>query len=276
MKLSPAALALFTGIEHLDLCQCRGCGFRFFDPVLPGNSAFYEDLQRQIPTYYPVTCPGFERILALAKKEGIKEVMDLGCGSGAFLDAAKEAGIQTHGLDLNSAAVANCRKRGHDVQNCTAEAYAASRPDRRFALVTAFEVMEHVPDPAAFFREGALLLAPGGYLGIAVPNGCGVHAIWNLSPYEWPPHHLSRWYRDNLRQLGEQSGLEVVSISGDPLRSGQLREFMQRQEQMEVLLGRRSKSNGALREAVVWGYRLLFGRHYFEFGNSLHALYRRR
>lgn len=276
VKLSPSARELFTGLKRIELLRCGGCGFQFFAPVLPGNSPFYEDLQRQIRDYYPTACPAFARALAAARAHGLREVMDLGCGSGAFLDLAKAGGLATNGLDLNAHAVAGCRERGHEVMNLTAEAFAATRPERRFPLVTSFEVMEHVPDPAAFFREAAALVAPGGYLAIAVPNNEGVHRLCSLEPHQWPPHHLTRWRAADLRRLGEQNRLEIVSLDGDELRGVQLRFYLRLQRELEYLLGRRKSPPGRLRPGLVtFVYRALLCRRYVRRGISLHALYRK-
>lgn len=276
VKFGADATSVFDGISALELHQCGGCGFRFFHPSLPGNGAFYADLQRQYRDYYPQTCPAFARTLAVARREKITEVMDLGCGAGYFLDAARNEGLTTHGLDLNPDAAADCRARGHDVQCSTAEAYAAGRPDRRFPLVTAFEVMEHVPDPRAFFQEVAALVAPGGYLALAVPNDAGIHGWCSLEPHQWPPHHLTRWRAQDLRRLGELHGLEIVSIEGDLLRGSALRFYLKLQRELEFVLGRRkSRPGGLWPQLLTFIYRILFLRRWMQKGISLHALYRK-
>lgn len=276
VKFSPEAASVFEGISALELHECRPCGFRFFTPTLPGNGAYYADLQRQIRDYYPVTCPAFARALGVARRAQIREVMDLGCGAGYFLDAARTEGLTTHGLDLNPQAVADCRDRGHDVQCCTAEAFAATRPEKRFPLVTSFEVMEHVPDPAAFFREAAALVAPGGYLAIAVPNEAGVHGWCSLEPHQWPPHHLTRWRPQDLRRLGELNDLEVISMEGDLLRGIALGFYLRLQRELQYVLGRRkTKPSTVLPALLTFGYRVLLLRHFCQKGISLHALYRK-
>src|SRR5689334_9484735 len=67
VKFSSAAWAVFDGVTALELCECGECGFRFFQPMVPGNGAFYADLQRQFRDYYPQTCPAFARTLSLAR-----------------------------------------------------------------------------------------------------------------------------------------------------------------------------------------------------------------
>lgn len=276
VKFGPEAAALFDGIAAVELCECTQCGFRYFHPVVPGNGGFYANLQRQFRDYYPRTCPAFARALSLARKEQIREVMDLGCGAGYFLDAARTEGLSTHGLDLNPDAAADCTERGHDVQCCTAEIYAATRPERKFALVTAFEVLEHVPDPRAFFREAAALVAPGGYLALAVPNEAGVHGWCSLEPHQWPPHHLTRWRARDLARLGEAHQLEVVTVAGDLLRGNALRFYLKLQRQLEFVLGRRKTRPGNLvPELLTFAYRALYLRLWVQKGISLHALYRK-
>src|SRR5262245_36751277 len=105
VRLSSAAMRSFgdaTNVRHL---RCDGCGFQLFAPSLPGNSAFYAELQRQFPEYYPKTCPAFDRALKFARQRNLARVLDLGCGAGFFLDQARNAGLDTAGLDLNDQAV---------------------------------------------------------------------------------------------------------------------------------------------------------------------------
>jgi 2-polyprenyl-3-methyl-5-hydroxy-6-metoxy-1,4-benzoquinol methylase len=275
-KLPAAATDPFDHVQAIHLHRCRSCGFLQFSPVLPGNSAFYSELQRQIPNYYPPHSPSFHRAIDLARRMGVAEVIDLGCGAGAFLDMARAAGLATRGLDLNATAVAACRARGHDVLNATAEQFAGTHPEQRFRLVTSFEVMEHVPNPARFFHDAANLLQPGGYLAIAVPNEDGIHGHCPLEPHQWPPHHLTRWRRQDLDRLGRMNGLEVVNIEADLLRGAHMHTLLNLQRELEVLLGRRPAPAGRWwPEIATFLFRITLCRHFVRRGLSLHAHYRK-
>ncbi|MCE2826726.1 MAG: class I SAM-dependent methyltransferase [Verrucomicrobium sp.] len=276
VTLGPEALASFRGAERVTEHRCAACGFEFFDPVLPGNGAFYADLQSQVARYYPPDSPSFLHAIGLASRAGSRDCLDLGCGDGGFLDLARSRGLETHGLDLTPKAVAAARAKGHDVHASTAEEYARTHADRKFSLVTAFEVMEHVPDPVAFFRDAANLVAPGGHLVLSVPHGRGIYRWWTLEPCQWPPHHITHWRRADLERLGTRHGLEPVWFGADPLRGVQVRLSLQTQGDLEHLLGRRpSKPSRLWTEGITFLYRAALCRHYLPWGTSLHAHYRR-
>lgn len=77
-----------------------------------------------------------------------KTVVDVGCGSGAVLDALRAIGMQVHGLEYSEAALAICRKKGLDVVKFDLESDEPS-PDFDADLVLSTEVAEHLPPEIA-------------------------------------------------------------------------------------------------------------------------------
>ncbi len=244
VKLSAAGRACFADCGVIRHLACCTCGFQFFDPAPAGDSAFYGELQRQFSEYYPKTCPAFDRAIEFARRQHLGQVFDLGCGAGFFLDQARAAGLKTGGLDLNATAVADCRAHGHDVQLRSMADFAARNPTDRFRFITAFEVVEHVPDPTAFVKDAANLLQPGGWLGVSVPNNDGVHSLCELEPHQWPPHHLTRWRVADLARLGQQAGLRLEESGADIRHGWHIRFFMDLQGRIEEALGRRPSVPG--------------------------------
>jgi|GraSoiStandDraft_51_1057287.scaffolds.fasta_scaffold181344_1 SAM-dependent methyltransferase len=90
--------------------------------------------------------------------------LDIGTGEGAFLGELLDAGFTgVGGVEPSGAPIAAAEGRvaeliEHDVFR------ADLRPVRSLSLVTCFQTIEHVPDPAVLVREAAALLKPGGLL----------------------------------------------------------------------------------------------------------------
>jgi SAM-dependent methyltransferase len=81
-----------------------------------------------------------------------------------------------------------------------------------FDCVTAFHVLEHVPDPIGAVRRMLGWLAPGGLLIVEVPNAGGLGA--RLFGQAWSglelPRHLSHFTPDTLTAVVAQAGGRVV------------------------------------------------------------------
>jgi hypothetical protein len=84
VSLSREALGDLVGVERIHLWQCRNCGFEYSDLKYAGRGAFYEELQRQLSNYYPANSTEFSRAVNFAREFQLSEVLDVGCGEGAF------------------------------------------------------------------------------------------------------------------------------------------------------------------------------------------------
>lgn len=100
------------------------------------------------------------------------EVLDIGCGRGEFLEAAKDAGIAARGIDQSHESVALCRSKGLDVEQADMFAYLESLADGSLGGAYCAQVVEHLP-PAAVPRLVKLLsqkLRLGALVAIETPN----------------------------------------------------------------------------------------------------------
>ena len=154
--------------------KCRGCGMVFTNPVFT-KAALHRyyvsldvdhagNLEREQAFFRRIYGGGLERIAPHAA--GCR-LLDIGCSSGFFLDMARAAGFETHGLELNSTDVALARARGHSVQECGIE---ATGTDEHYDVITMWDVFEHIPDPQPFLDCVMARLAPQGILFLQVPN----------------------------------------------------------------------------------------------------------
>jgi len=276
VQFSPQAWAVFEGSISVCLFHCDNCGFQFFDPSLVGNASFYAELQNQLDSYYPHICPGFERAVRFARHRRLQSVLDVGCGCGAFLDLAKQAGLATAGIELNPRAIDSARRKGHQIYSCLLADLEREVGRRRFDLITIFEVLEHVSDPVQLLSDAARWLAPSGCLAVTVPNRNGVHRLFETDPHQWPPHHLSCWRRQDLKALGERCRLSVLKTGGDLLLGGQIEHFSGMQREILFALGkRRDAKRSSLLRLLLFAYRKT-GCKFFapRLGASIYAFYR--
>jgi len=251
--------------------QCQGCGFQFFDPSLAGNEAFYRQLEHA--EYFAPDRPEFSRSLALAARQQCRRVLDVGCGSGFFLDAAKQAGLETWGLELNGAAAAKARAKGHRILDRLLDTVSMDDVGGPLDLITFFQVLEHVPDPVAMLKEAARLVRPGGVLAAAVPSASGFYRLTPWDPHQWPPHHVSHWRPADLRQLAASSGLKLLETGGDRLFGTDIERGWKLHNRLAAALGHRPRAGGDwLPDLGVWLYRKT-GMKYVvpQWGVSLYA-----
>lgn len=99
-------------------------------------------------------------------------ILDIGCGRGEFLEAAKAANLPARGIDLNQECIELCRSKGLDVEQADMFAYLESLADGSLGGAYCAQVVEHLP-PAALLRLTKLLsqkLRLGALVAIETPN----------------------------------------------------------------------------------------------------------
>jgi len=152
-------------------------------------------------------------------------LLDVGCGSGVFLERMRDFGWQVSGVerDARRRAVATSRL-GWDVLESEVAAskgvVVAGLEDERLApesfdAITLGAVLEHVPDPVETLRQCEGLLAPGGLLVCITPNGESLGArSFGSSWLHWdPPRHRQLFGPTSLERAARKAGLEVQRVA---------------------------------------------------------------
>jgi SAM-dependent methyltransferase len=161
-----------------------------------------------------------ERVIGPA---GGRKLLDVGAYIGVFVEIAGAGGWQAQGIEPSEWAVAEARKCGLDVRAGTLE--TAGFPEASFDVITLWDVIEHLADPAAELRRASALLRPGGWL---VVHTMDIEAPFaRLMGDRWPwlmDMHLYYFGRQTLSRMIAESGYQVVwqGAQGRSLRLGYL------------------------------------------------------
>lgn len=141
-----------------------------------------------------------------------RRIIDLGCGTGWFLDEARELGWSTSGIEVSPYASAEAVRRGLEVRSEPLE--EIELPAGAFDVVTLWDVIEHVRDPVGVLDRVARGLLPGGVLALSTGDVLSLCA--RLSGARWHlfnlPEHLFFFSVRSLTRLLERAGCRVVRI----------------------------------------------------------------
>lgn len=138
-------------------------------------------------------------------------MLDIGCGSGAFLYKMKLAGWETHGVEIGARA-AEIGNSKYQLNIQAGTMLTARLPEAYFDYIRLNHSFEHILNPREVLDRIHRHLAPHGLLFIGVPNADGLPSKlfgkywWNLGP----PVHPFNYSRQTLTQLLQQHGFEVV------------------------------------------------------------------
>jgi SAM-dependent methyltransferase len=133
-------------------------------------------------------------------------ILEIGCGTGHNLAMLREFG-RVDALELDEEARRLAEERlGRKVLSSPLPELSEV-PERRYDLVGAFDVIEHIADDKAALDSIAQTLKPGGKLVVTVP----AHQ-WMWSAHDVVNHHHRRYSSSSLRKLFDGSPLQVESL----------------------------------------------------------------
>jgi 2-polyprenyl-6-hydroxyphenyl methylase/3-demethylubiquinone-9 3-methyltransferase len=159
-------------------------------------------------------------------------ILDMGCGGGIAAEALARAGFAVTGADASPDAIgvarAHAAAAGLDIDYRIGLARDLADQGLRFDAIAALEIIEHVPDQAAFVATLAGMLAPGGTLFVSTLNRTwrslavakiGAEYVARLLPAG--THDWRAFVRpDELAAMGRAAGLRMADVSGMTFRPG--------------------------------------------------------
>jgi 2-polyprenyl-3-methyl-5-hydroxy-6-metoxy-1,4-benzoquinol methylase len=156
--------------------------------------------------------PRAERLREIATRVGARPgtLLDVGAAFGTFCGCAVDTGLATRAIALEPTPglAETCRRRGFEVIESPIEAVET---EAVADIVTAYEVIEHVFDPAAFIAAARRLVRPGGLIVLSCPNirGFGIAEL-GVASGSVDHEHLNYFHPGSLARLVTAGGLELI------------------------------------------------------------------
>jgi SAM-dependent methyltransferase len=212
---SPRTATLFTK-DGTDYWSCRECGFRFATPDRNrnlGNAlADYEQAYLQYLGPDRADEANFDALLRWMGAPGSLERgrwLDVGAGSGKLVRYLRARGIDARGIEP-SRALFDHFLSGDPAFTCdTVDTAGASLGS--FAVITAFDVIEHVPDPHAFLSGVVAALDDDGVVFLSTPDVESLTArVFGRRWHFYYPYHVSYFAPPTIARAAALHGLGVV------------------------------------------------------------------
>lgn len=204
--------------------SCNQCGFRFTNPRPAPNELgrYYES-----EDYISHTNQGnnlvnnlykLARIYTIQEKSKLVRkwskkgnLLDIGCGTGEFINYNKQLNWTVSGVELNDKARAQAEKQ---LQQPLYSSIEEVTTEKQFQAITLWHVLEHIADLEESSRRIKDMLAPKGMLFVAVPN-CESYDAAYYDKY-WAaydlPRHLYHFTQKSMEQWWQKFDMKVKGI----------------------------------------------------------------
>lgn len=218
---------LFERADLLNIRKCDHCRALFISPAPSQNAidrlykSYYRDFRKNIQWQSPESANRIrasdpyldfrnEAILSLMKKER-GNALDIGFGRGNNLANLHKMGFNATGVDPDSDSVQFAKKMLliPDVVEGGIEKLSA---EKKFNLITLYDLIEHPLDPFALLQECVLRLKAGGLLAIFTPNATAAFKDTQPILFQIDFEHMQYLSAQTMALLASKLNLAIVHL----------------------------------------------------------------
>jgi len=150
-----------------------------------------------------------QKVAMVQSLNGSNSILDYGAGTGRFLLACKNAGLEVRGAEPDVDALSNTDR---EIRKFIGSPEQVLAEKQTFDTITLWHVLEHIPNLSEILLQLRSKLKPNGRLVIAVPNHTshdanhyGAHwAAWDV------PRHLWHFSPESMDYLMTRTGFKVI------------------------------------------------------------------
>ena len=158
------------------------------------------------------------------EKKTNKNILDVGCATGVFLNIAKKRGWEVYGIDISKYAV-DYAKKNFKIRARAGELNKTSYKNEFFDVITLWDSIEHINNPIKVIKVVKKILKKQGILFISTINESSLmnkaaDIIYKFSfgvikkPIELlhPRQHITHFSDRTLKNMLEKEGFEIIEI----------------------------------------------------------------
>ena len=183
------------GIKNeLEIVRCLECATLYcpYTPWYTSRDYYDSYYEQRFSEELPIVSRRLEEITSeFSRFRKTNRLLDICCGAGSLLQAARVNGWDSQGVEVSSSSVSYVRALGFEVFH--GELSEATFEAGQFDVITAVELLEHLVEPMNVVSEVHRLLRPGGVFWTTTPNARSLTA--RVRGLDWrsiaPPEHLS-------------------------------------------------------------------------------------
>jgi SAM-dependent methyltransferase len=180
----------FDWKQDFNFYKCSNCTHVFIFP-LPSDSileAFYNQ-EYYVPDFQKLKVRNKGRFVLNYISEKNKQMLEIGCSYGYFLEFMREQNVLVDGLELSQKASQSAKEKGFNVINGNLESLPITN---KYQSIFLFDVLEHIPNLKNFLFHLNQILDRNGEIFLTVPNQNSLEFKLFKKYWEWssPPAHL--------------------------------------------------------------------------------------
>ncbi|MBN1618310.1 class I SAM-dependent methyltransferase [Candidatus Dojkabacteria bacterium] len=225
-----------------DIYSCGFCNTSFVDPLKSDENVYnliYSNLDK---------VPGYDRYAEYKKnikksddplgylsereetywaiynvlneiKDKSLKILEVGCGQGYLTYAISKKGFNIRGVDISENAIRLAKESFGDLYEVADVLKLSETSSKKYDVIIATELIEHLEHPDAFMNAFQKMLNPGGRLILTTPNKSlfGVNVIWDT---DLPPVHLWWFSENSMKIMAQKYGFDVNFVDFREYNSG--------------------------------------------------------